>query len=506
MVLSSETPVIVFDYSHGQHRSAVESLDLSLQTELENLGYNVVWARGGINSTILNNATGLVIGAIYEPSNLFSSMEILAIQLWFNLGHKLLWVGSDSDFLGSYVNEEMSGILESIGSHVYPEPTSVDDPISNALASYRVIANKTSDDPFVSSIVDGVSGVLMHGPTLLYGSNSVLNPGASVNPVALESVMIENVYPLLYYGESAICNDLDTVPPIAHLEGDRGSFVCATIETHLGIWNDSIAIVSGSSPYGYYQPMFTSDYYGLEIEGDLLVTQAIEFAIAKVTESSINSSPDITYEEGVPGNFIVWQPFDLNPKSYNITLDDELLQEGTWNSSHEVIFILVDGLGVGQYDCTLTATNQDDQTFSDTVLVTIVAPQSPIISHPDDIVVILGDNQSVIVWNVSDQSPLYYEIYIDGELNQTHVWLPWESTSVIAQIEGLTLGVHNYTIRVFDMLLLEASDTVMVEVIEEGGTPSYVGQPDFVQIATLVISLGSAIGIIVLVILYFRRR
>ncbi|MHA2397227.1 MAG: hypothetical protein ACXAC0_11035, partial [Candidatus Thorarchaeota archaeon] len=289
----------------------MESIDLSLQTDLENMGIEVIWAWGGINSTILSNATGLVIGSIYGVSNTFSMIELLAIQQWFLTGHKLLWVGTDSDYGEfSYINDEMSSILESIGSHVYPEPVSVYDPISNCYASYRVVANKTSDDLFVSSIVEGVSGVLMHGSTLLYGSNSLSSPGAEEAPMALESTTIENVYPLLYYGESAIIDDSDMVPPLAHSDGDTGSFVCATMETHLGLWNSSIAIVSGSSPYGGYQPMFTSDYYGNNLEGDLFVKQAISFGMSIVSEFAINSSPDLTYEEGVIGNLIAWLPFD----------------------------------------------------------------------------------------------------------------------------------------------------------------------------------------------------
>jgi len=306
VTIASNRPLIVFDYSHGQYRSDVESLDLSLKTELEGLGYEVVWAWGGINYTILSNASGLIIGSIHGESNIFSLIELITIYSWFTLGHKFLWIGTDSDSYGGYINDEMSSILEYIGSHVYPESVLVEDPISNCDASFRVIANRMSDDDFVSPIVEGVSGVLMHGPTILYGSNSVLSPGVAVNPVALETTTIQNVYPLLYYSESAQCFDSDTVPPLVHSAGETGSFVCATFETNLGLFYNSVAIVSGSSPYGYYQPMYTSECYGTTLEGHLFVKQAIQFGMALVTQSSINHPIDITCEEGVPGNIIFW--------------------------------------------------------------------------------------------------------------------------------------------------------------------------------------------------------
>lgn len=499
VTISSNRPLIVFDYSHGQYYSQVESLDLSLESDLETMGYDVVWARGGINYTILSNASGLIIGAIWGESNVFSLDELLTIYAWFSLGHKFLWIGTDSDTYGDYINDQMSSILEYIGSHVYPESVIVEDPISNCGASYRVIANRMSNDDFVSPIVEGVSGVLMHGSTILYGSDSELSPGVSVNPVALETTTIQDVYPLLYYAESAVCFDTDTAPPLVHSNGEIGSFACATLEINLGLLNTSVAIVSGSSPYGNYQPMYTSDYYGKTLEGNLFVKQAINFGMALVTQFTINHPIDITYEEGVPGHFIFWQPFDLNPKSYNITLDDTLVREGMWNFSYEYILLSVDGLDIGEYDYRLTIKNQDNQTLSDSVTVTVMEQQPPWINHPEDFTIHLGDNQSVITWMPSDLSLLYYEVYLDGELIQSHAWMPWEFSNVTIHVEGLPLGVHNYTIRVLDFLLLETTDTVMVEVVPTNGYGL-----GFVQMAILVVSIGAFI--IIAIALISKRR
>ena len=497
--LSSDPRVIVFDYSHGQFNPNVESLDLALETELVNMGYDVVWAWGGINSTILSNASGLVIGAIYGISNTFQPTEIIDIQIWFNMGHKFLWVGTDSDYSGwTYINEDMSAILESVGSHVYPEPTSVVDPISNCGQPYQIIANKTSDDEFVSPIVEGVSGVLMQGPTLLYGSDSAWTPGVDIEPVALEATEIDDVYPLLYYGESAMCNDLDIVPPLAHTDGETGAFVCATLETHLGLWDNSIAIVSGSSPYGNYQPMFTTDYYGKTLDGDLFVKQVIDFGIKLVSQSTINSPPDITYEQGVIGNFIIWQPFDLDPKSYDVTVNGELVRQGLLNYSFEVIIVFVDGLSVGQYLYTLHVTNQDNAILSDSVSVSVLEQQPPLVNHPHDLTLLLGNNDSEIVWQPSDLSLLYYEVYKNGELINSHIWLPWENTTVSVHLDGLSLGVHNYTIRIIDRALLETIDTVIVQVVEQIGPST--------EMLILMIAISSAIVIIVGAVFIFRRK
>jgi len=156
-------------------------------------------------------------------------------------------------------------------------------------------------------------------------------------------------------------------------------------------------------------------------------------------------------------------------------------------------------LEIGEYDYRLTVTNQDNQTLSDSVTVTVVEQQPPWINHPEDFTIYLGDNQSEITWMPSDLSLLYYEVYLNGELIQSNVWMPWESSNVTVHVEGLPLGVHNYTIRVLDFLLLETTDTVMVEVIPINGYGL-----EFVQMAILIVSIGSFI--IIAIVLISKRR
>jgi hypothetical protein len=281
--ISYEKGTIVFDYSHGQYSGSVAFLDGWLDDNLTALGYDVVWAYGGINDTILEGAVALIVGAIYGADNGFTAAEVTAIGDWFNAGNKFLWVGADSDYAGyTYINDNSSLILEAVGSHVYPEPTAVEDPFSNCASGYRAVANTTSDDLAVRGIVAGVDAVLMHGPTLLYGSNST-TPAKDVAPVALETVEIANVYPLLYYGASATIVDADLTAPVAHTDGAQGSFVAAALEVDAGTDGSGVIVTSGASPYGDYRPMFTDSYYSVDLNGFILVLNAIHMGIIKAT-------------------------------------------------------------------------------------------------------------------------------------------------------------------------------------------------------------------------------
>lgn len=273
----AEAKKIVIDMSHGQYNSKlVNAEDGNLTEDLEALGYEVVWAMGGLNDTILSDADGLLIGSIYGDANGFAVTEIEAVADWFNQGNKFLWIGADSDYSGAYINDNMTAILTAVYSHVYPEPTSIEDAYSNCGAGYRPVANGTGTDPVIADAVDGVSAILMHGPTLLYGSTTAEYDN---NTVALETTDIDNVYPMLYYGAAATIVDHDLVAPVEHNAGDVGAFVAMTAELYAGEDQTGVLIVSGASPYGDYQPMYSDEYKGVSLNGSLLVIQTIEWGM-----------------------------------------------------------------------------------------------------------------------------------------------------------------------------------------------------------------------------------
>ena len=292
--LADETPSerIVFDYSHGQRNTQVLAIDLDLASSLESLGYEVIWARGGLNSSILADAKALIVGAIYGVDNGFQPDEVDAIANWFNGGNRFMWIGCSGDFDGTYINDNMTQVLENVNSRVYPEPSYIEDPISNANADYRAIATGTSSNPRVIATGIGVNSVEMHGGTLLYAS-SLLNPAPGESPINLEDNFIDSVYPILYYNESAVIVDHDLVLPLAHNESDTGAFVGATMEFELGIDNSSVLVVSGASPYGDYMPMCADSYQGYTLQGNAFVSQTIHLGIQSAHDTT---PPAITIE------------------------------------------------------------------------------------------------------------------------------------------------------------------------------------------------------------------
>jgi hypothetical protein len=92
----------------------------------------------------------------------------------------------------------------------------------------------------------------------------------------------------------------------------------------------------------------------------------------------VNATEDFSYEEGYTGNHLNWSAEESNPRFYNLTMDGEILMNGTWRG--ENLSIMVDGLDVGSHIYNMTLTDFFNQSVSVITTVTVTADsQYPLI-------------------------------------------------------------------------------------------------------------------------------
>lgn len=232
------------------------------------MGYTIVQARGGLNSTILQGVDYVMLGGVSGKN--FTSAEIASIKAWFDEGGRTIFVGSKSDFgKGQYIIDNTNKVLETLGSKLRAEPTQVLDPLGNAGADYRVVANIVNTDPAVAEITAGVQRILFHGPTILAGFKDG-------KWVALETTTIDNVYWILKTSPTATIVDTDLGPlPYAHTNGQKGSFVMLAVEKFAGAKSNGKIIALGNDQYGDYEPIFQWTYYGVQLDGPQLVKNLV---------------------------------------------------------------------------------------------------------------------------------------------------------------------------------------------------------------------------------------
>ncbi len=202
-------------------------------------------------------------------------------------------------------------------------------------------------------------------------------------------------------------------------------------------------------------------------------SDTVVITVADGDSPTIDHPADIIYDEGETGNSITWTPYDASPESYVVYFEGVVIKSNSWNASDETINVSVDGLSPGSYNYTISVTDTDANTVLDTVFVHVNDITPPTIDSPGDFSYAEDTSSNSISWNPFDLYPSSYEVLRNGELVYTNTW---SASPIVVSVDGLTTGVWNFTIIVYDTNDNTASDTVMVTVYDD--TAPVLDSPD----------------------------
>ena len=228
----------------------------------------------------------------------------------------------------------------------------------------------------------------------------------------------------------------------------------------IGTWASKSPIVisiDGLTIGKYYFTLVISDLFGNSAMDTVLVT------VVNTVIPYLVDLVDITYEEGTIGHKISWIATDADPNTYTLHKDGLIVDTGSWLSDSPIT-INVDGLPVGSYNYTLVVADLSGNFAKDTVIVTVITSMIPFLTSPMDITYEEGTIGHAIYWTATDTNPNIYTIYQNGTKVETGSWL--SVTPIIIIIDGLTIGIYNYTIAVTDTSSNLVIDTVTVKVID----------------------------------------
>ncbi|MFW9918617.1 MAG: hypothetical protein ACFFED_03390 [Candidatus Thorarchaeota archaeon] len=218
--------------------------------------------------------------------------------------------------------------------------------------------------------------------------------------------------------------------------------------------------------------------------------------VVDTTEPVTSSPENIEYEYGSSGNGISWTLSDLNPDTYSISLDSEIIQTSTWADG--TISIDIDGLDIGTYIYTIEVVDDYDNVAIDSVTVTVVDTTNPILNHPPDFEVDISTPSIDITWQPTDLLPFNYEIYQNGTLVSSGTWTSGENLTYVLSAD-LVPGIYNITVVVWDTSGNYDSDTVYVSLLE-------VALPFGGDILIISITIGSLVVIVILSSIICRNR
>jgi hypothetical protein len=229
------------------------------------------------------------------------------------------------------------------------------------------------------------------------------------------------------------------------------------ISVKTGIWNSTLEVITisvdglGIGSYNYTIIVW-------DIGGNPQ-TDTVWVTVEDTTPPDIPGPIDIEYAEGLTGNDIVWNPSDLYPFSQIIERNGLVLRSTTWDGSP--IAISADGLSPGEWNFTLIVSDSSGNIAVDTVMVTVNDVTLPTIDHPSNIEMTEGASRSII-WNPFDSNPDSYIIYRNGTSIDSG---SWDGSSISVSLDGLAVGVWNYTLVVQDGMGYTIGDTVFVTVL-----------------------------------------
>lgn len=130
----------------------------------------------------------------------------------------------------------------------------------------------------------------------------------------------------------------------------------------------------------------------------------------------------------------------------------------------------------------------------------------PDVTSPADMEYILGETGNIVIWDIGDIYPLVYNITKDGSLFLADK--AWSNGSISIDVDGLSIGVYEFTIHVYDTSENEGKDTVLITVNEDvttvdDQTTSEVDEPtvDPLDYPNLMIPLTFLVAIVI-----FRKK
>ena len=216
--------------------------------------------------------------------------------------------------------------------------------------------------------------------------------------------------------------------------------------------------VDGLAIGSYNYTIVATDGLGDSVQDTVIVT--VYNAAPTITHPA-----DMSCEYTTTGHSISWTIIDNSVATtlHTIYRNGTPIASNTWASGTPVT-IGVDGLSMGSYNYTIVASDGLGGSVQDTVIVTVYNA-APTITHPADMSCDYNTTGHLISWTITDASTSTrsYTIYRNGIPNATGSWISGMPVTLI--IDGLSVGLYNYTIKAIDGFGGSVQDTVFVTIL-----------------------------------------
>ena len=174
----------------------------------------------------------------------------------------------------------------------------------------------------------------------------------------------------------------------------------------------------------------------------------------------VSSPGDVTFRQGTTGHSLFWIVSDKYPGMYEIFINGFVNTSGLWTNGS--INFNLDTLVSNVYNISIKVQDIFNNSVLDIVFVNVLTNVLPDLSSPLDLTYESGTTGHFIYWMVGDTNPGVYNVTLDE-----NVYIPttiWSNGTITVNVDGLTVGIHNFTLYLLDDFGYLNTDTVLVTV------------------------------------------
>ena len=231
-------------------------------------------------------------------------------------------------------------------------------------------------------------------------------------------------------------------------------------EVNIGEWisGNAVTVIVDNLNVGFYNfTIVISDNSANSISSQIFVT------VQDTTPPVFTNIPtDLIYEFGTTGNSLSWTVTDLQDGSYSVLENGTQINSGSWSSGVNIIQ-KVDALTPGIYNITIVVSDKSGNSNSNEVIVTVQDSRPPeLISVSVNFTYELGTNGHSLSWTATDLDSNYYTLFRNNSAIETNTWA--SGIPITTGVDGLGVGLYNFTILIYDSLGNSVSNEIYVTV------------------------------------------
>ncbi len=209
--------------------------------------------------------------------------------------------------------------------------------------------------------------------------------------------------------------------------------------------------------------LLTNGYHNLTlVVADEAGHVSIDYVNVTITDFYIERNDLEAIEQGQDNSILYWDGVTVTSLEYNITVNSTLEQEDSWSGGR--IEIDLNTLTSGPHSIEFMMFNNSLPFYNENFDVIIYPLTSPlIVSSPPDQAIFWNQTRT-LSWELFDQTPSHYEIYINNSLYYTNSWVD-QNYVLLWDFPVLAEAIYNVTFVAYDQIEQRSSVYSWITVI-----------------------------------------